>query len=331
MRIALRHVLPNISAYSETCAVLMFMTLSHRLFLATGEAKYIDVLERGMYNNALSGVSTTGNRFFYVNRLASAGDGRDERWERASLECCPPNLVRFLATMPGYIYAQDKRDAVYVNLYVTSRAAFKVARNDLSLAVESEMPWAGRSVVTVTSSEPTRASIKLRVPGWARNQPAPGSLYAYADALNKPNVIAVNGKPVSSGPDRFGYVTVDRVWRTGDSITIEFPMDARKVIADTRVKDDRAISASDIADYNLILFGDPGSNSVIAKVIGQLPIRWSKTQTASRAGACRWGSPLPQPAICCYSPLVAVCSTTQTLIGRSHSAIGSSLITRCHT
>ena len=122
------YVLPNISAYSETCAVLMFMTLNHRLFLATGDSKYIDVLERGMYNNALSGVSTAGNRFFYVNRLASAGDGRDARWERASLECCPPNLVRFLASMPGYIYAQDKRDAVYVNLYVSSRRGFKVAR-----------------------------------------------------------------------------------------------------------------------------------------------------------------------------------------------------------
>jgi len=233
------YVLPNISAYSETCAVLMFMTLSHRLFLATGESKYMDVMERGMYNNALSGVSTTGNRFFYVNRLASAGDGRDERWDRASLECCPPNLVRFLATMPGYIYAQDTGDAVYVNLYVTSRAAFKVARSDLSLAVESDMPWGGRSLVTVTASEPTRASIKLRVPGWARNQPTPGSLYAYADAVNKPNVFAVNGKAVSLTPDRFGYITVDRLWRTGDSITIEFPMEARKVVADTRVKDDR--------------------------------------------------------------------------------------------
>src|SRR5262245_39083657 len=121
------YVLPNISAYAETCAVLMFMTLNHRLFLATGDSKYIDVLERGMYNNALSGVSTAGNRFFYVNRLASAGDGRDNRWEHASLECCPPNLVRFLASMPGYIYAQDRQGAVYVNLYVSNQASFKVA------------------------------------------------------------------------------------------------------------------------------------------------------------------------------------------------------------
>ena len=93
--------LPNISAYAETCAVLMFITLNHRLFMATGDARYIDVMERGMYNNAIDGVSASGNRFFYVNRLASAGDGRDLRWERASLECCPPNLVRFLASMPA--------------------------------------------------------------------------------------------------------------------------------------------------------------------------------------------------------------------------------------
>jgi uncharacterized protein len=101
--------LPNISAYAETCAVLMLITLNHRMFLASGDSKYIDVLERGMYNNALSGVAVSGARFFYVNRLASAGDGRDTRWERASLECCPPNLVRFLAAMPGFIYAQDRR------------------------------------------------------------------------------------------------------------------------------------------------------------------------------------------------------------------------------
>jgi uncharacterized protein len=92
--------LPNIDAYSETCAVLMFITLNHRMFMATGDGRYIDVMERGLYNNAVDGVSVSGNRFFYVNRLASAGDGRDTRWERASLECCPPNLVRFLASMP---------------------------------------------------------------------------------------------------------------------------------------------------------------------------------------------------------------------------------------
>jgi hypothetical protein len=118
------YALPNLSAYAETCAVLMFATLNHRLFLATGDSKYIDVMERGIYNNALSGVSATGDRFFYVNRLASAGDGRDLRWERASLECCPPNLVRFLASMPGLVYAQGPAGAIYVNLYVSSESTF---------------------------------------------------------------------------------------------------------------------------------------------------------------------------------------------------------------
>ena len=101
--------LPNISAYSETCAALMFITLNHRMFMATGDSQYIDVMERCMYNNAIDGVAVAGDRFFYVNRLASAGDGRDTRWERASLECCPPNLVRFLASMPGFVYAQDQQ------------------------------------------------------------------------------------------------------------------------------------------------------------------------------------------------------------------------------
>jgi DUF1680 family protein len=141
------YALPNISAYSETCAVLMFIALNHRLFMATGDGQYIDVMERGMYNNAACGVSTSGNRFFYVNRLASAGDGRDLRWERASLECCPPNLVRFLASMPGFVYAQDRKDAIYVNLYVSSETAFKVGQKELGLAVTSEMPWGGTSKI----------------------------------------------------------------------------------------------------------------------------------------------------------------------------------------
>ena len=139
------YVLPNISAYAETCAVLMFMTLNQRLFMASGDGKYIDVMERGMYNNAIDGVSAAGDRFFYVNRLASAGDGRDERWERASLECCPPNLVRFLASMPGFIYAQGPKDEIYVNLYVSSRTSFAVGGKNVTL-VGRERDAVGRYV-----------------------------------------------------------------------------------------------------------------------------------------------------------------------------------------
>lgn len=232
--------LPNISAYAETCAVLMFITLNHRLFLATGDAKYIDVLERGMYNNALSGVSATGNRYFYVNRLASAGDGRDERWERASLECCPPNLVRFLASMPGHIYAQGPAGAVYVNLYVSSETTFTVNGQRLGLTMRSGMPWEGASGITIAADGNVKAAIKLRIPGWARQVPAPGGLYRYADGGGGGAVtIAVNRTPVTVSPDRCGYVTLDRVWKTGDRVDVTLPLEPRRVVADDRVRDDR--------------------------------------------------------------------------------------------
>jgi uncharacterized protein len=227
--------LPNISAYSETCAVLMFITLNHRLFLATGDSQYIDVMERGMYNNAIAGVAASGDRFFYVNRLASAGDGRDLRWQHASLECCPPNLVRFMASMPGFIYAQDAQGAVFVNLYVSSAASFMIGGRDVRLSVESEMPWGGRSTITLATGGDAGGAIKLRVPGWARDRPAPGGLYRYTDTLDRQTMVSVNGMRVAAVPDKDGYVTLDRVWKNGDIVGVEFPIAVRQVIADSRV------------------------------------------------------------------------------------------------
>lgn len=251
--------LPNISAYSETCAVLMFMTLNQRLFMATGDSQYIDVMERGMYNNAVDGVSVSGNRFFYVNRLASAGDGRDARWERASLECCPPNLVRFFASMPGLIYAQDTRSgAIFVNLYVSSATTFDVAgggsggsRGDgsasaspsvktIGLTVDSEMPYGGASKITVSAPKgSTAAAIRLRIPGWARNRPAPGGLYRYVDKPDAQPSITLTGQTISATPDEMGYVTIERTWKSGDVIATQFPIATRRVIADDRVVDTR--------------------------------------------------------------------------------------------
>ncbi len=231
--------LPNLSAYSETCAVLMFITLNHRLFLASGDSRYIDVMERGMYNNAVDGVSASGDRFFYVNRLASAGDGRDERWARASLECCPPNLVRFLSGMAGLLYAQDRRDAIYVNLYVSSATSFPVGGRTISLSVESGMPWNGTSRIAISSPAPVQATIKLRVPGWARDRPVPGGLYSYLSKSTKAAAIAVNKAAVNAAPDPSGYVTITRRWSDGDVIDVEFPMETRKVVADARVRDAR--------------------------------------------------------------------------------------------
>jgi DUF1680 family protein len=231
--------LPNISAYSETCAVLMFLTLNHKLFLATGDSKYIDVMERGMYNNVIDGVSVSGDHFFYVNRLASAGDGRDLRWERASLECCPPNLVRFLAQMPGYLYAQDRNDAIYVNLYVSSDAAFQVKGKPLALLVTSEMPWGGASKISVSAKEEVRGIVRLRVPGWARNRPAPEGLYSYLESSAAQVRLQINGKAAPAAVDPSGYISLDRTWQDGESVEIVFPVEPRRVVADHRVKEDR--------------------------------------------------------------------------------------------
>jgi uncharacterized protein len=227
--------LPNISAYSETCAALMFITLNHRMFMATGDSQYIDVMERCMYNNAIDGVAAAGNRFFYVNRLASAGDGRDVRWERASLECCPPNLVRFLASMPGFVYAQDQSRAIYVNLYVSSDTSFTVNSKEIALSVQSELPWEGTSAITVSTTADVKAVIKLRIPGWARNRPAPGHLYTYMDRIDAQPTVAVNGQSVSAAPDRAGYLSLDRVWKNGDVVTVDFPVRVRRVVADSKV------------------------------------------------------------------------------------------------
>lgn len=230
--------LPNLSAYAETCAAIMFTTFNHKMFLATGDSKCIDVMERAMYNNTIDGVGAVGDAFFYVNRLASASDGRNVRWQRASLECCPPNLVRFMASMPQYIYAQ-RSDELFVNLYVSSQAAFKLGAKDVTLSMESEMPWEGKSKITILAKEPAQATLKLRIPGWVREQPVPSDLYSYVGRAERQAVISVNGKTVSAAPDHQGYVSLARTWRQDDQVQIEFPLEVRQVIANTRVRDNR--------------------------------------------------------------------------------------------
>ena len=196
-----------------------------------------------MYNNALDGVSASGNRFFYVNRLASAGDGRDVRWERASLECCPPNLVRFLASMPGYIYAQDRRDAIYVNLYVSSETSFKVGGKTLGARTSrARCRGAARSTLTIRRRETRHArAIKLRIPGWARNQPVPGALYCVRrtrstrrDRRRERRTAACSPRPTDSATSR-SIAT----GRTAIVVDDRIPDGAAPSRRGPRVKDDR--------------------------------------------------------------------------------------------
>ena len=175
-----------------------------------------------MYNNALCGVSASGDRFFYVNRLASAGDGRDTRWERASLECCPPNLVRFLASMPGYIYAQEPRTRSTSTSTSRATRTFTVGGKEIALSVESEMPWGGKTTIIASASEPVRtARSSCAFPAGRGTSLAPGRPYCVrCDELEQRGRRDLHQRhSVSAAPDRAGLCHRSIAsGRTGDRI-----------------------------------------------------------------------------------------------------------------
>jgi hypothetical protein len=137
------------------------------------------------------------------------------------------------------LYAQGPGGEVYVNLYASSETAFTIGGRSLNLAVESEMPWGGASTIRVSAEQTTRGAIKLRIPGWARNIPAPGGLYRYADPAPAPVTIKVNGTSAPATPDRLGYVTLDRAWSGTTTIDVHFPIATRRIVADERVREAR--------------------------------------------------------------------------------------------
>ena len=199
--------LPNLTAYNETCAAQASIFWNHRLFLLTGEARYIDILERTLYNGFLSGVGLDGESFFYVNPLACDGHyhfNRDNAITRQpwfETSCCPTNVVRLLPSLSGYIYAVREAD-VYVNLYIASQGTVPVGEQSVSVEQSSDYPWDGRVNLTIRADQPQTFTLNLRIPGWAQNQPLPGDLYRYADSVDQPITLTVDGAaiPVSSCP-----------------------------------------------------------------------------------------------------------------------------------
>lgn len=218
--------LPNMSAYCETCAGVGMSTWNHRMFLMTGDSKYIDILERTMYNNVIDGVSISGDHFFYPNPLASYG--QHERSEWFGCACCPPNVARFLPSMPGYIYATEGKN-VYVNLYISSESDFDLNGKKIALQQESGFPWNGDVKIKITRADATPADLKLRIPGYVRNRPVPSDLYTYMKDEKQNFDIHVNGKKLDFTIDEKGYVTITRNWNTGDQIEINFPMEIEVV------------------------------------------------------------------------------------------------------
>jgi DUF1680 family protein len=233
--------LPNRTAYAETCASIASVYWNQRLFLQSGDAKYVDVLERTLYNAAIAGVSLSGDLFFYPNPLESDGkykfnQGAVTRKPWFDCSCCPTNLARFLPSLPDYVYA-TRGATLYVNLFVASEASFDLDGGRVSLVQATGYPWDGRVALEITPDRPRALEIRVRVPGWARDQPVPSSLYRYVNAASAAPKLAVNGEPTPIALAK-GYAVLSRTWRPGDVVTLELPMAPRRVVADPRVKDD---------------------------------------------------------------------------------------------
>jgi len=227
--------LPNATAYNETCASVGMDYWNHRLFLLEGDAKYIDVMERTLFNGLISGVSLDGKTFFYPNVLES--NGRHARSPWFGVACCPGNITRFMASVPGYLYA-TRGDAVYVNLFAKGTADITTPGGPVKIVQDTRYPWDGAVKMTVNPAQARRFAVNVRIPGWARNEPVPSDLYRFMDANATAATIKVNGASVAMKLDK-GYVTIDRSWKAGDVIDLNLPMPVRRVVAHQSLEADR--------------------------------------------------------------------------------------------
>ena len=227
--------LPNLEAYTETCASIGNVFWNYRMFLSSGESKYLDVLERTLYNGLISGVSLSGDRFFYQNPLEAFGQYTRSEWFEVS--CCPGNIVRFLPSLPGYIYASEN-NRLMVNLFVGSKTTLKVGKQEIGLSQDTEYPWNGKVMLTVNPKRDTDFELAIRIPGWAGGDAIPGTLYDFVGVQHRSVAITVNDKPVDHFEDQ-GFWVIDRRWKSGDRVSVVFDMPVEMVQADSRVIDDR--------------------------------------------------------------------------------------------
>jgi DUF1680 family protein len=231
--------LPNLRAYTETCASVGNDLWNQRMFLLHGDGKYIDMFERVLYNGVLAGVSLAGNTFFYQNPLES--NGRAKRTEYFEVACCPANLARLLEQLPGLVYAQTN-DTVYANLYVGNHADVKLGNRTVKIVQDTRYPWDGDVSLRLEPEGAGAFTVALRIPGWARDQPVPSDLYRFADNAGEQPSISVRSRNASAErvalDVRDGYVRIKRNWKRGDTIHLTLPMPARRIVAHAGVKDD---------------------------------------------------------------------------------------------
>ncbi|HEU4574268.1 MAG TPA: beta-L-arabinofuranosidase domain-containing protein [Chitinophagaceae bacterium] len=226
--------LPNEEAYCETCASVGMVLWNQRMCELTGQSKYVDVLERSLYNGALDGLSLSGDRFFYDNPLAS--NGQHQRREWFGTACCPANIARLVASVGNYIYGKND-DAVWINLFVGSNTAVKLAKTDVELVMQTNYPLDGTVRIAVNPVKKVKFGLHLRIPGWAMGQPVPGDLYHFQNFQSMPVTIRINGKDQPIHPEN-GYAVIEREWKKGDIVEYQIPMQVNRIAANPAVKAD---------------------------------------------------------------------------------------------
>lgn len=232
--------LPNKTAYTETCAAISMMLWNHRLFLLTGDVKYMDVFERTLYNGFLPGISLEGDTYFYPNPLESDGiykfnQGMIKRSPWFDTSCCPVNIVRVLPSLSGYIYSLKEND-IFINLFIGNTAEFDINGKKIKLSQTTKYPWDGSVKLIIEDvDKDLTAGLKIRVPGWVRNVVLPGDLYKYIDGKKSNIGLLINGKNQKVQIEN-GFVIIGKnYWKSGDTIEISFDMEVKKVISNKNV------------------------------------------------------------------------------------------------
>ena len=230
--------LPNATAYNETCAAIANVYWNQRMFQLHGESKYIDILEKSLYNGLLSGVGMDGKSFFYTNAMEikrhfKHGDMEAERAGWFTCSCCPTNVTRLIPSIPGYMYAL-KENNVYINLFATSTSTITLNSKKVTITQQNNYPWEGNLLFTVDPASATAFTIRIRIPGWAQGQAMPSDLYAFEDTTTKKIVININGKPIEYTMEN-GYAVITKTWKKGDQVRLTLPMTVEKIISNEKV------------------------------------------------------------------------------------------------
>ncbi len=238
--------LPNLSAYAETCASIGDVLWNIRLFTLSGESKYFDIIERTLYNGLIAGISLDGKKFFYVNPLEADGkyafnQGSKTRQPWFDCSCCPTNLIRFIPSLPGIIYATQS-DTLYINLYASNKAKVNINNSLLNIEQQTDYPWKGKVALSIHTENPASFTIKFRIPGWVKDKVMPGDLYRFINHTNKRVNLKVNGKDVDYYSSK-GYACINHVWNDNDVIELNLPMEIRHIEANKMVNDDRNMAA----------------------------------------------------------------------------------------